>query len=109
MNLKEVKQFRLGELFCGPGGLAYAAVNSQIEDLEYKIVHEWANDYDLDTCKTYTRNICPSEPDSVICGDVRKLDIETIIDDFTYITSNKLLRHDNIKLGFHIFYYLMKR
>ena len=80
MNLKEVKQFRLGELFCGPGGLAYAAVNSQIEDLEYKIVHEWANDYDLDTCKTYTRNICPSEPDSVICGDVRKLDIETLGD-----------------------------
>lgn len=80
MNLKEVKQFRLGELFCGPGGLAYAAVNAQIEDLEYKIVHEWANDYDLDTCKTYTRNICPSEPDSVICGDVRKLDIETLGD-----------------------------
>lgn len=80
MKLKEVKQFRLGELFCGPGGLAYAAVNSQIEDLEYKIVHEWANDYDLDTCKTYTRNICPSDPDSVICGDVRKLDIEMLGD-----------------------------
>ena len=80
MKSKEVKEFRLGELFCGPGGLAYAAVNSQIEDSEYKIIHKWANDYDLDTCKTYTRNICPDNPESVICGDVRKLDIEPLGD-----------------------------
>lgn len=26
MKSKKVKEFRLGELFCGPGGLAYAAV-----------------------------------------------------------------------------------
>ena len=80
MKSKEVKEFRLGELFCGPGGLAYAAINSKIDDSEYRIIHKWANDYDLDTCKTYTRNICPSEPDSVICGDVRKLDIEPLGD-----------------------------
>ena len=52
MKSKKVKEFRLGELFCGPGGLAYAAVNSRIADSEYKIIHKWANDYDLDTCKT---------------------------------------------------------
>ena len=80
MKSKEVKEFRLGELFCGPGGLAYAAVNSQIEDSEYKIIHKWSNDYDLDTCKTYTRNICPNDPESVIGGDVRKLDIEPLGD-----------------------------
>ena len=80
MKSKEVKEFRLGELFCGPGGLAYAAVNSQIEDSEYKIIHKWSNDDDLDTCKTYTRNICPNDPESVICGDVRKLDIEPLGD-----------------------------
>lgn len=60
--------------------LCYAAINSQIEDSEYNIIHKWANDYDLDTCKTYTRNICLNEPDSVICGDVRKLDIEPLGD-----------------------------
>ena len=38
-----------------------------------------------------------------------KYDIDVIGDDFTYITDNNLLRHDNIKLGFHIFYYLMKK
>ena len=38
-----------------------------------------------------------------------KYNIEVIGDDFTYITDNNLLRHDNIKVGFHIFYYLMKK
>lgn len=40
---------------------------------------------------------------------VNKLKTEAITDDFTYITKNNLLRHDNIKVGFHIFYYLMKK
>lgn len=38
-----------------------------------------------------------------------KYDAEVIDDDFTYITNNNLLRHDNIKVGFHVFYYLMKK
>ena len=80
MKTNEVKTFRLGELFCGPGGLAYAAVNAQISNPEYKIVHQWANDYDLDTCNTYRRNICPDNVESVICEDVRKLDIEMLGD-----------------------------
>lgn len=41
--------------------------------------------------------------------EINKLDIEVINDDFTYVTDNNLLRHDNIKVGFHIFYYLMKK
>lgn len=80
MVASEVKEFRLGELFCGPGGLAYAAITAEISDPEYKIVHKWANDYDLDTCNTYRRNICPNDESSVICGDVRKLDIEPLGD-----------------------------
>lgn len=74
------KMFRLGELFCGPGGLAYAAIHSRISNNEYGIVHQWANDYDLDTCQTYTRNICADKPETVICGDVRELDIEALGD-----------------------------
>ena len=80
MNAEEVKEFKLGELFCGPGGLAFAAITAKIENPEYRIVHKWANDYDLDTCNTYRRNICPDDKDSVICGDVRKLDIEPLGD-----------------------------
>lgn len=74
----KIKKFRLGELFCGPGGLALGAMTAKIDDPEYKIVHQWANDYDEDTCETYIRNICPENPESVICGDVRELDIEKL-------------------------------
>jgi DNA (cytosine-5)-methyltransferase 1 len=70
--------FELGELFCGPGGLAYGAVTAQIKEEGYKIVHKWANDYDKDTCETYIKNICPDHPESVIHGDVRKLDISKL-------------------------------
>ena len=40
--------------------------------------------------------------------EINRLKTNVITDDFTYVTKNNLLRHDNIKLGFHIFYYLMK-
>lgn len=76
--MKEIKEFRLGELFCGPGGLALGAVNAHIEDPEYKIVHQWATDYDEPTCRTYAANICPDNPDSVICEDVHFLDIDQL-------------------------------
>lgn len=81
-----VTRFKLGELFCGPGGLALGATSASIENEEYKIVHQWANDYDFDTCETYRRNICPDNRDSVICGDVRKLDINSLgeIDAFAF-------------------------
>lgn len=75
---KIVKEFRLGELFCGPGGLALGAMRASISDPAYKIIHKWANDYDIDTCNTYRRNICPYDRDSVVHGDVRKLDIDSL-------------------------------
>lgn len=67
---------RLGELFCGPGGIAKGALMATIEDPTYKVVHQWATDYDEDTCATYRRNICPENPDSVICYDIRKYEIK---------------------------------
>jgi len=70
--------FKLGELFCGPGGIAYGATTAAIENIDFKIIHEWATDYDADTCETYRHNICPDAPDTVICGDVRKLDIDLL-------------------------------
>lgn len=72
--------FRLGELFCGPGGLASGAVNARIDNKNFKIIHTWANDFDKDTCNTYIHNICPENPDSVICEDVRKLDVTALAD-----------------------------
>lgn len=78
--------FRLGELFCGPGGLAWGAINADIGLPDYKIVHAWANDYDENTCKTYRRNICPNAPETVFHADVRKFDLSKLseIDAFAF-------------------------
>jgi DNA (cytosine-5)-methyltransferase 1 len=70
-------KYRLGELFCGPGGIAHGAVTAKISNPDYKIVHQWATDYDQDTCNTYMHNICPGKDGSVICKDIRKLDLNT--------------------------------
>lgn len=78
--------FRMGELFCGPGGLAWGAMHADIGRPDFSIVHAWANDYDENTCRTYRRNICPNMPDSVYHGDVRKLDLTQFspIDAFSF-------------------------
>ena len=78
--------FRLGELFCGPGGIAYGALKAKSADGLYSVEHVWANDYDYDTCKTYRHNICPDNPDSVYCCDVKQLNIKSLgdIDIFCY-------------------------
>ena len=65
--------FRLGGLFCGPGGIGYAALSARIFNPDYKIVHAWANDYDKDTCLTFEKNVAKKKG-SVICQDIRKLD-----------------------------------
>lgn len=79
-------RFKLGEIFCGPGGIAQGALSATIENEAFKIEHQWANDYDQDTCDTYAYNICPKEPESVICSDVRKLNIDELkpIDGFAF-------------------------
>lgn len=78
--------FKLGELFCGPGGLAYGAISSQSDDGKFSVKHLWASDYDPDSCATYSKNICGSNNDSVICKDVRELNIENLspIDAFAF-------------------------
>ena len=71
-------QFKMGELFCGPGGIAYGAITAKIANPNYKIIHQWATDYDRDTCNTYIRNICPDAPETVIHEDIIKLDLTSL-------------------------------
>ncbi len=71
-------KFRLGELFCGPGGIAWGAMNADIGNPDYRIVHQWANDYDGNTCKTYVENICKDRPETVYHEDIRKLDMDKL-------------------------------
>lgn len=68
------KAYKLGELFCGPGGIALGAFDAEVtkDDTVHKIVHAWATDYDEDTCETYRFNICPENEKSVVCKDIRR-------------------------------------
>jgi len=70
--------FRLGELFCGPGGIAWGAMNASAGGDEFQIIHQWATDYDDDTCNTYRSNICPNNPETVIHQDIRKLNFDNL-------------------------------
>ncbi len=49
--------FKLGELFCGPGGIGYAAKTAKINNPDFAVIHAWADDYGKDTCATYGKNI----------------------------------------------------
>jgi len=67
--------YRLGELFCGPGGIALGAkwASTITNPTNSLITHAWATDYDKDTCRTYSLNICGVENSkSVIHDDIRK-------------------------------------
>lgn len=81
-------EYRLGELFSGPGGLALGAFSAKVRSKGevHRMVHAWASDYDPDTCITYAHNICGGESDTVILEDVRKLNINKLpkIDGFAY-------------------------
>ena len=81
MKVKKV-EFRLGELFCGPGGLACGARMAgcvRKNGVEYSIRHAWATDYDESTCRTYSHNICRvDQPGTVVHADIRKLDLNVL-------------------------------
>lgn len=72
--------FRLGELFCGPGGIALGAelASQNFKKYGVSISHAWATDYDHDTCETYRYNLCPDSPKSVLCDDIRKIDLRSL-------------------------------
>jgi DNA (cytosine-5)-methyltransferase 1 len=76
----------MGELFCGPGGLAIGAelANQEIGIEVFK--HTWAVDNHAETCQTYLNNVKGAKQNSVICSDVRDLNFDSLkgIDGFAY-------------------------
>jgi DNA (cytosine-5)-methyltransferase 1 len=86
------KDFRIGELFCGPGGIALGAElasNSLKEIADVTIHHAWAVDNHFDTVQTFIHNIKGASCKSVLCKDVRKIKVATLskisgIDGFAY-------------------------
>ena len=85
----ESKSYRLGELFCGPGGLGIGAL-SAVGSSGSRIIHQWASDIDETSCKTYSFNICQTSrdeiSDSIYHTDVKDLDIGNLeeVDIFAY-------------------------
>ena len=82
-----ITNYRLGELFCGAGGMAWGAFHADIGNGD-RIMHTWANDYDETACATYRRNLCADAPETVFCADVRNFikNIDNLpnIDAFAY-------------------------
>lgn len=80
------KTYRLGELFCGPGGIALGAHNAADKVPGVKVEHAWANDYDPTTADTYRENIPGASEETVYVGDVRELDTDVLppIDGFAF-------------------------
>ncbi len=73
--------YRLGELFCGPGGIGVGAKLARVESTAgevYSVEHTWANDYDPNACATYTFNLMTDHPENVIYAPVETLDFSKL-------------------------------
>ena len=67
--------YRLGELFCGAGGMALGASFAEYRGQRFE--HVWATDIDSDSCRTI-RNNGVVRADRVRVADVRKLDFDSL-------------------------------
>ena len=64
---------RLGELFCGTGGMALGASQSRIDGWSYK--HAWVTDIDQDSCSTIEQVV---DSKRVIRSDVSDIDFDDL-------------------------------
>ena len=101
-------KYKLGELFCGSGGLALGALNAKVTNKAgelFEVEHAFANDNAHFACETYKRNICHGDGGYVITEDVRKLDLSQLPDidalafgfpcnDFSIVGEQKGLKGD---------------
>ncbi|MCY4655440.1 MAG: DNA (cytosine-5-)-methyltransferase [Gammaproteobacteria bacterium] len=69
--------YRLGELFCGAGGMALGASEASYKNLRFE--HAWVTDIDKDSCLTIRENeIVDSE--RILEEDVRTLNFRSLAD-----------------------------
>lgn len=78
MNKKT--NFKMAELFCGPGGLALGALNAKVFNgiKHFSIEPVWANDIDPYACMTYQKNIHTDNSSGVVCGPVEQIDFRKV-------------------------------
>lgn len=81
-------EFALGEIFCGPGGLALGAASAAVSKNghEWGIRPIWASDADYDSCVTYAHNIHKGDGSAVFHGSIEKLKFKKLpkIDAFAF-------------------------
>lgn len=85
--MQKTKVFRIGELFCGPGGFGHAADMAEgvFGKHKYAVRHVWANDIDPAACKTYAYNFTRGDFSPImIPGDVRNIDFKKLAADPKY-------------------------
>ncbi len=65
-------KFKIGELFCGAGGIGLGAKLANINNVH--VQHIWATDYNQDACNSYQHNLgC----ENVICKDIKAINFNS--------------------------------
>ena len=77
---KRIMNFKMAEIFCGPGGLAFGAMVASEKFANMSIEPVWANDIDQSTCNTYAKNIHNGDLSKVYCLPVQQLDFDKLPD-----------------------------
>tara|TARA_Y100001936_G_C16082299_1_gene678813 strand:+ start:2609 stop:3715 length:1107 start_codon:yes stop_codon:yes gene_type:complete len=80
-QMVSIKYQKIGELFCGPGGIGLGASLAKLEvgNANYKFDTQWATDIDLDSCNTYKQNlISESDSERIICSDIKNIDFNDL-------------------------------
>ena len=98
----KVNQFTIGEMYCGPGGIALAAKKSKliVKGKKYCFEHVWATDNHRDTCMTFQTNI-PTKRNKdfkVICDDIGE-SLVTIISDNLFFKSEKFFPSNSFNVS----------
>ena len=82
-----MENLSIGEFYSGPGGLGMGAKLARIKDKQgryFSFDHEFATDYDPDSCETFRRNIAGNK--EVVCSDIKDINIAGLpyVDGFLY-------------------------
>ena len=116
VNKAALKAIKEADLIIFSMGSLYTSIIPNL------LIKDIVNEIDKSSAKImYVSNMMtqPGETDNFKVSDhldklnkylgKENIDIDIIEDNFVFVTKNNLLRHDNIKLGFNIFYYLNGR
>jgi DNA (cytosine-5)-methyltransferase 1 len=77
-DIKKMIEITIGELFCGPGGLALGGHWATQTSKKFKVQSIWAVDNHRDTCDTYLKNIKGINQENVFCEDIRQFNFKKL-------------------------------